>query len=232
MDENLKSFLEYLQEKAGEELAGLVIFGSYSGGYFDKNQSDYDVFVVFKWQTIDLHKEISKKFPRFATHFYGTLEDLQNKINQGGWNTYIALIHTGQVLFKTSHLEDLIAKNRNTPPALKDLPQDQKQHLIDKLRDQVSIAKQKEGFELNKFLYASLLRKLQILHFLRTGEIILKFNELLEKTEDDFMNDNREWLLNLEETVFARRESTLYGRDRYFDTISLPDNAIAEELGL
>lgn len=231
MDEYLKGFLEYLQEKVGEELAGLVIFGSYVAGYFDKNNSDYDVFVVFKSEVPDLKEDIVKKFPRIVTHFYDTVEKLEEKIRFGGWNTYMALIHTGEILFKTSRLEDVTSKFKQ-PIALKELSDQHKRHLVDKLKDQVNIAKVKEGFELNKFLYSSLLRKLQILYFLRNGEIIFKFNELLEKTEDDFMNDNREWLLQLEELVFSRRESTLYGRDKYFDTISLPDNALAEELGV
>jgi predicted nucleotidyltransferase len=230
MDDYLKSFVQYLQNEFGDNLAGVIIFGSYGKPNFDLLKSDYDVFVLFKDEVIDIREEIIRKFPRIVLHVYMNLEHLKNKILTGGWNTYIAFVFTGKVLYITQELEQLKKQISQFKPNIKNLSAKQKTALVEKLKADTKNANDRDGYILNKFLYASLLRKLQILYFLRRNEIILEFNTLIGKFEDKFVSENSEWLRKVEKMVFERNEKLVSTKPKYIRILEEADLAIEKEL--
>jgi hypothetical protein len=232
MDEYLKNFIDYLKENLQDELAGVLIFGSYGKVYFDPIESDYDVFVLFKDKIINIQDELRAKFPKVALHMYTNLEALEQKIMNFGWNTYIALIYTGKILFSTPELENLKSKIAQSKPNITDRSEEAKIAFVEKLKSDTKIALEKENYDLNKFLYSSLLRKLQILFFIRTQKIELEFNDLIKKLKDDFINQNIEWLKEVESTVFARSKITLKDKDTYVNVLQQADSAIQKELNI
>jgi hypothetical protein len=232
MDEYLKNFIDYLKENLQDELAGVLIFGSYGKVYFDPIESDYDVFVLFKDKIINIQDELRAKFPKVALHMYTNLEALEQKIMNFGWNTYIALIYTGKILFSTPELENLKSKIAQSKPNITDRSEEAKIAFVEKLKSDTKIALEKENYDLNKFLYSSLLRKLQILFFIRTQKIELEFNDLIKKLKDDFITQNIEWLKEVESTVFARSKITLKDKDTYVNVLQQADSAIQKELNI
>ena len=230
MDEYLKNFVDYLKDKLGDELAGVLIYGSYVKGYFDPIESDYDVFVLFKNDVIDLRDEIKSKFPKISLQLYMSLSELKEKIINGSWNTYIALAYTGQILYTTPELNKFKSGISKFNPDITKFTPKQKSMLVEKLKADSKVAYEREGYELNKFLYSSLLRKMQILFFIRTEEIELEFNDLIKKLKDDFITQNIEWLSKVEETVFARSKVTLKDKNTYINVLQQVDSAIQKEL--
>jgi hypothetical protein len=232
MDEYLENFINYLKENLKDELAGVLIFGSYGKVYFDPIESDYDVFVLFKDKIINIQDELRAKFPKVALHMYTNLEALEQKIMNFGWNTYIALIYTGKILFSTPELENLKSKIAQSKPNITDRSEEAKIAFVEKLKSDTKIALEKENYDLNKFLYSSLLRKLQILFFIRTQKIELEFNDLIKKLKDDFITQNIEWLKEVESTVFSRSKITLKDKDTYVNVLQQADSAIQKELNI
>lgn len=230
MDVYLKSFIDYLEKKVGNELAGVIIYGSYVKGYFDPHKSDYDVFVLFKKKVIDLQEEIKLKFPKISLQIYVNLEEFKNKILGGGWNTYITFIYTGKILYETEDLVKLKKIIADYRPDFRNLDNNKIIALLEKLKADTRESYKRNHYELNKFLYSSLLRKLQILYYIRNSEIILEFSKLLSLFKDKCILDNLEWLSLIETQVFERREELLIAKESYIAVLEKVDELIQREL--
>lgn len=230
MDDYLKSFIDYLEKKVGNQLAGVIIYGSYVKGYFDPQKSDYDVFVLFKKKVIDLQEEIKLKFPKISLQIYVNLEEFKNKILGGGWNTYITFIYTGKILYETEDLVKLKKIIADYRPDFRNLDNNKIIALLEKLKADTRESYKRNHYELNKFLYSSLLRKFQILYYIRNSEIMLEFSKLLSLFKDKCILDNLEWLSLIETQVFERREELLIAKESYIAVLEKVDELIQKEL--
>lgn len=226
----LQTFLNFLKTQLGEELTGLIVYGSYVRGYFDSKSSDYDVFLLFENELPGLKKLIEEKFPRISLQVYGTIEDLNERISLGGWSTYIVLAHTGKILYQNKNLEKFIYDLKFNNPFHINLLLDNRKRVIENLYNQTTLAEDLDGFELNKFLYSSLIKRFQLLHFIKTGKVELDYSELLSNLKNEYGGKEYGWLKKVETLVMARSNELIVDKKSYLEVLQSLDTLIRKRL--
>lgn len=226
----LDRFSNFLQEKLGDDLVGLIIYGSYVRGYFDPLTSDYDVMVLFKKELPGLKEEIKEKFPKVSLQVYGEIDILKQKIALGSWSTYIVLAYTGKIIYQNPELEKFIQDLKTNNPFNLKLLKDNKKKVMGNLADQTELAATFNGFELNKFLYSSLIKRFQLLHFIKTGEILLNYMELFDTAKEECGGKEYGWLKKVEMLVFARSNELITDKHSYLKVLQSLDKLINKRL--
>lgn len=90
-DSYLENFSNLCKQKFGKNLIGLGIYGSFVWGYFDKEKSDYDVFLVFKDEIKDENEIPKGKLEKISLQYFSTPKQLFELIHEGHWSLYITL---------------------------------------------------------------------------------------------------------------------------------------------
>jgi len=107
----LEKFVEFCKRKFGDNLAAIVVFGSYAQGFFDKKKSDYDIFIIFRDKIPQGKIELKKKFPKVSVSYFLTLDDLMKRAHLGHFTSYITLLTKGSItLYKTKEYKKFLRK--------------------------------------------------------------------------------------------------------------------------
>jgi len=200
-DPYLKKFVDYCKYKFEGNLEAIVIFGSYSLGFFNKKKSDYDVIVIFKNKVPIGKAEINKKFPKVTLHHFLIEKDLFKLIYEGRWSIYITLLKSGKVLYKTKEYNNFLGKLKKIN-FWKDTANLKRLQFKDKT-DKKHLKKVK-GYSAIKVAFASTRKRLQILTHLRKKELRWDFNKNLEINKQFLNKKEIIFLKNLNKKNFSR----------------------------
>jgi len=199
----LKDFVEYCKDKFGGNLEAIVIFGSYSLGFFDEEESDYDTIIIFKNKIPKGKNEINKRFSKVTLHHFITEENLSEIIHEGRWSVYITLLKSVKVLYKTKEYDNFLNKLKkinfwketDNLKRLKFKDRADKEHL-----------KRVKGYKAIKVIYASTRKRLQILTHLRKKKLIWDYNKNLEINNEFFNKEEIIFLRDLRKKNFSRNK--------------------------
>ncbi len=184
----------FILDRYKDNLAGLLVFGSANTGHFIDERSDIDTMIFLKEQNnLDLDEErtflLDKlKSEHFANQYFYTLESIKKYINRRkSFSTYITIVGEGgsRVLYSTSEFEETKKQLRENPPTKEEIKEFLKQ------KDEFELEgyfRDRQGFDLTKALMAHIRRKLQIINYFKTGDLIFDYkvclsNSRLDETE-------------------------------------------------
>ena len=200
-DKYLKNFIKYCKEKFGDNLAAIVIYGSYAWGYFDKKKSDYDVFMIFKDKIPYGEKELRKKFKKVGGFYYLNIDELLKRAHLGHWTSYITLLTSARVLYSTKEYEKFLRKLK-------------KINLLEEIIDiagvelrsinRANILKKTRGYKAVKWALASIRVQLQLFSYLRYKKLIWNIKENLKKNKDILTKEEMVFLEILDKKVRKR----------------------------
>ncbi len=202
IDSYLKKFIVYCKKEFKEELFAVIVYGSYPWGYFDKNESDYDLFVIFNEKVIDKKEEIKRFFPKISLQYYCTKEELLEKGKLGGWAVYITLLKSGKVVYAKKEYKDFlkVLKKINFLEKLLDA-----YALERKSNEEIKVLKGRKGFQAVKWALPSIRKRLQLLFYLRKGKLEWDIKKVIKIK--DFTNVEKSFILDLDKTVRQRKDN-------------------------
>ena len=209
-DKYLQDFINFCKEKYKDNLIAIVIYGSYPWGYFNKEKSDYDVFVIFSDKTPKNKREIEKKFPKITLQYFCTSEELIDKVSRGHWSVYITLLKSARVLYATKEYKKFLKRLK-------------KIDFIEQLIDTVSIEfktgfeikelKKKRGYVALKWALPLLRKRLQLLTYIKRKKAIWNLRKVVRLNKKVLGKDERGFILNLDKRV-RKRENKFSPEDR------------------
>ena len=200
-DVYLKKFVDYCKGKFGKELVGIVIFGSYSLGFFNKRESDYDVIVIFKDKIPKSKTEIKRNFERITLHHFLTEKDLLKKIYEGRWSIYITLLKSSKILYQTKEYNSFLKKLKKLN-FLKETDNLNRFKFKDKI-DKKHL-KEVKGYKAVKLSFASIRKRLQILTYLKKKKLVWDFDKNLIINKQFLNKKEMVFLKNLKEKNYSR----------------------------
>lgn len=201
----LKKFIEYCKEKYKNNLLAIIIYGSYAWGYFDKRKSDYDVFVIFKEKIPKSKKsakiEFSKKFPKITLQYYCTADEIIHKVNKGHWTTYITLLKSGRVLYKTKDYKKFLKslKKIKFMGEILDAAAIEYNSLFE-----IKELQKFRGYEAAKWALPCIRKRLQFLTYIKKKKTIWNLRRIIKMNKKILTKEERKFLLNLDNKVKSR----------------------------
>lgn len=221
LEDNIQAIKGFLLDRYGNNLAGIIIFGSTNTGHFREGESDIDHMIFLKkLGKININEEIkflldSLKQYNFATQYFNTLEGIKDYIKKRkSFSTYMTIVSEdgSRVIYTTPEFERTREYLRKHPLTKKEI------------QEQI---KEKDNFELNgyfekingyiltKALMAHLRRKLQVVNYFKTGELIFDYERCLDNSDID--KEEKESLEKLYHHYQKRETLTLKEIEHYED---------------
>ncbi|MBS3094086.1 nucleotidyltransferase domain-containing protein [Candidatus Pacearchaeota archaeon] len=203
-DDYLKRFIGFCRDEYKEELIAIGIFGSYTLGYFNKNKSDYDVFVIFKNKTPKGEIKIKKKFPKISLHHFCTREELANKIYLGHFTIFITLLTSARMLYFTKEYKKFLKEIKKT---------DFLERLVNtaviqaKTKFELKSLEKIKGYNAAKWALPSIRKRLQFLAYIRKRKLIWNLKRVIRINKDLLNKEERKFILNLGKRVKKRKDS-------------------------
>lgn len=201
LEESLTKIKEFLLDRYKDNLAGILLFGTANTGEFREGKSDIDTMIFVKEQReLNIEEEIkflieALKSNRFATQYFHTLEGIAKYIKErSSFSTYITIVgkDSSRTLYSTSEFEETRKNLGKNPPSKENL----KKYI--ERKDEFELDgyfKDIEDFKLTKALFAHLRRKLQIMNFFKTGELVFDYKRCMSNL--DFSANERKQLDSL-----------------------------------
>jgi hypothetical protein len=190
----LQKFISFCKINYRDNLAAIVVFGSYVCGGFDKTKSDYDLFILFKNKTPRGRSFLRKKFPKCSLIYFNSLDEMKERIRFGHFTSYITLLTEGsRVLYSTREYNIF-------------LNEISKMNLLEETIDvagvewkanyEKNVLKKNVGHKAIKWALPMVRRRLQLLTFIRKRKLIWNLEKItqinksfLTKKEIDFILD-------------------------------------------
>jgi len=222
-----KRIIESSLRKYNENLAAILIFGSYNTGQFVFGISDIDAIILFKRrENIDFENEkyeLGNELEdiRLKILHFKTLKDYEEHIyNKGSWSSWITVIKGSKILYSTHEFEDFKKRLENNPISKERL----KEYIKDKDKFELEgYLKESSGWDLTKGLFSHIRRKLQILNYYKGNELNFDYNTCLINLGDI---NGREKLERLKELYNKRR--VLYKKE--FESYVKLANLLTEKI--
>ncbi|MBU0760397.1 MAG: nucleotidyltransferase domain-containing protein [Nanoarchaeota archaeon] len=215
-----------------DNLAGILIFGSYNTGEFVLGKSDIDLLILLKEdngmkfqkeEDILKHVELTDLKPSIV-HFR-PLEDYKEHIyREGAWSSWITIICGSKVIYSTEDFEKFRTYLEQHPLSSENL----KDYI--KTKDYIELEgyfKRNSGWNLTKAYYSHLRRKLQILNFLEGNTLDFDFTTCLNNL--DCLIENK-LLQKIEKLYKERKEITEQEVKKYYVLAKKLTKQILEKL--
>ena len=212
LEDTLKKIRSFILGRYKGNLVAILVFGTANTGEFREGKSDVDTMIFLKKQS-SLNFEANVRFllkalkeENFATQYFNTLGGIRNYIQErGSWSAYITIISKdgSRVLYLTPEFEATKRWLEEHPIPKQSL----RTYLEGKDRFELDgYFRERRGFDLTKALVGHIRRKLQIMHYFLTGDLIFDYSSCLIKAE--LTEDEREKLESLYESYQKRRTLT------------------------
>ncbi len=203
-DAYLKNFVKFCEEKYKNNLIAITIYGSYAWGYFDKNKSDYDIFVIFKDRTPKGKKEINRKFPKISLQYFCTANDLLIKVKEGHWSIYITLLKSAKILYHTIEYKKFLKelKKINFLEQLMDTAA-----MEYKANFEIGALKKVRGYKAAKWALPCIRKRLQLLTYIRRKKLIWNVRKVAKLNKDILSKEEIYFILDLDKKVKMRQNS-------------------------
>lgn len=207
-DSYLKDFVSYCKNNFNN-LAAIVIYGSYAWGYFDKKKSDYDVFVIFKGKVPRSKTKLMKKFKRMSISYFCSINSLEKRKGLEHWASYITLTNAGKILYKTKDYEKFLEKikkgnflkEKNIPAIKRKIKYER--GTLTKLR----------GFKALKWAFSSIRKRLSLLSYVKNKKLTWRFKGVLFENKDILNKNELDFLKKLERKI-KKRDSEFNQSDK------------------
>ena len=204
----LKDFVSFCKERYGDNLTAIIIYGSYPWGYFDKEKSDYDVFVIFKTKTPKskklAQKEFLRKFPKISLQYFCTIDELLRKVEEGHWSIYITLLKSAKILYYTKEYKKFLKELKKV---------DFIEQLMDtaameyKANFEIETLKKSRGYKAAKWALPSIRKRLQLLTYIRRKKAIWNIKKIVKLNKDVLTKEERNFIIDLNKRVRKRENS-------------------------
>lgn len=208
MAEDIKNEIQeqinsFLKNKYKNNLAAILIFGSYFTGNYDPEESDLDLIILLKNKNpkekdkIEI-KESLKKLNVFVHHLKTIKKCKEDLYEKGSWSSWIVLQKGARVIFSTPEFKDFQKYLKENPI--------KKEKLIEFIKkkddfDLIIDLQNKKNFDATKMLFAHIRRKLQIIHYHRQKIIEPDYNQCLKSNAE--LNKNK-LLIKLGKSYLSR----------------------------
>jgi len=207
-DNYLKSFVDFCKEKYENNLVAITIYGSYSWGYFNRNKSDYDIFVIFKDKTPKdkklAQKEFLKRFPKISLQYFCTADELLRKVKEGHWSIYITLLKSARILYYTKEYKRFLKKLKKV---------DFIEQLMDtvameyKTNFEIETLKKRRAYKAAKWALPSIRKRLQLLTYIRRRKVIWNIKKVVKLNKDILTKEEKNFIIDLDKRVKKRKNS-------------------------
>jgi len=185
LENSLKKIKNFILNRYGDNLAGILIFGSANIGHFREGESDIDTMIFLKKpKGMDLYKETkflinALKSENFHTQYFHTLSSIKKYVKKRtSWSTCITILSKdgSRVLYSTPEFKELKKWLVNTFLSKQDI----KKYLQEKDEFELyGYFENIKGFDLTKALMSHIRRKLQIMNYFKTKEFVFDYNPCL-----------------------------------------------------
>ncbi|OGJ16983.1 hypothetical protein A3K74_01160 [Candidatus Pacearchaeota archaeon RBG_13_33_26] len=202
LDSYLKEFVDFCKKRYGKNLIGIGIYGSYAWGYFDKEKSDYDVFLIFNSKIKDETKMLDNQFKKISVQYFGTAKQLSELIREGHWSLYITLLTSAKMFYYSKEYNFFINKLREIDfiKNLKNIGRIKWKAKFD--REQL---KKGEGYNGAKYALPALRSRLQLLTYIKHKKLIWDLLKIIKLNKDILTLEEQKFLIKLNNSVRKRR---------------------------
>ena len=207
----LKDFVYFCKKRYGKNLEGIEIYGSYIFGYFDKEKSDYDIFLIFNKKMKNEGKFLEKKFPRISIQYFCSEDELFELIKIGHWSLYITLLTSARMLYFNKKYGNFLKKLRRVDfiKNIKNIKRIKWKRQFDKR------VMGGRGGKWVKYSLSALRVRLQFLTYARSRRLVWDLERNINLNKDFLDDSEKEFLLSLNEKVFFRkRKFSLFERKK------------------
>ena len=228
MDGYLKNFLDFCVKQLGKNLEAMTIYGSYGGKNFNKDRSDYDIFIIVKNKKGEkrFRKIVKSKFKKISLQYFATIKELSDKIKEGNWAIFIALVYTGKVIYSNKRFSSFINKTRkNGINARKSLGR----YVGGRNQEEFNIAKKLTGWKFIKWVYASMRKRLYLISYSRFSKSKFNFLADLKSNKDLFSTKEILLLKNLNKKYNNRAHKINSDERRLYLSILKRTNEIIKQ---
>lgn len=202
LDSYLKSFVDFCKQRYGKNLIAIGIYGSYAWGYFDKEKSDYDVFLIFNSKRKDETGFLSKRFKNISINYFCDRNELLKLINEGHWSLYITLLKSAKMLYSSSEYNKFFNELKNTD-FVKNLKNTDRIKFKAKF-DRNQIQKM-EGYPAIKYAFPGLRSRLQLLTYIHYKKLVWDLKKVFRLNKDILSSNEQKFLIQLEKSVRKRK---------------------------
>ncbi len=201
-DSNLKKFIEFCKQRYGKNLIVIGIYGSYALGYFDKDKSDYDVFLFFNSKVRNETKFLDNKFKKISVLQFCSSKELFELIKKGHWAIYITLLTSARMLYYSREYEILIKK-------LKKINFINNLNNFNRIKWKIGFDKRNikkgKGYSGAKYTLPALRSNLQLLTYIKYKKSIWDLKKIVKLNKDILTREEQEFLIQLEKSVKRRK---------------------------
>lgn len=188
-EKTLEKIRNFLLERYKDNLAGVLIFGSANTGHFKHGESDIDTIIFLKEKKdLDFKQEINYllealKSERFATQYFFSLDSVKEYIkNRTSFSTYITIVSKdgSKILYSTPEFEKTkkyLLENPTSKSSIKEYIKEKDKFELE------GYFKELKGFNLTKSLFNHLRRKLQILNYFKTKNLIFDYEKCINNLD-------------------------------------------------
>jgi predicted nucleotidyltransferase len=188
-DKYLSEYIKYCKNKLKDLFLGIIIYGSYVDKNFDTEKSDYDIFVIIKNYKNEklieeFRTETNDRYDKITLQYITTFKKLKEKVDSGGWAVYIALIHTGRVIYSTPKSRIFF---KNIAKKGIDIKKAIERYVSEKNKEELKACKNLDSWYAIKWPYASIRKRLYLISFARFGKSPFDFLKDLNLNKDLFL---------------------------------------------
>ena len=210
-----KRIIDSCLERFDNNLAAILIFGSYNTGQFVEGVSDIDMIILFKEESsFDFEKERYELGNNLAdinpkiVHFR-TINDYEKHIyEEGSWSSWITVIRGSRAIYSTNEFDNFRNRLLNNPipkeKLLKYIKRKDNCELEEKLFIRGNNEKRTE-WQLTKWLFLHIRRKLQILNYYIGNKLEFDYKKCLDNLRNIKGIENENMLKKLGELYGSRR---------------------------
>lgn len=199
----LQKFVDFCKKKYDKNLLAIGIYGSYAWGYFDKQKSDYDIFLIFNSKTRSERGFLMKKFPKIAVHYFCSLDQLSILFKKGHWSPYITFLTSARMLSSRIEYGKFIKKMKkiNFLDYFENTKRIKWKFQFDK-----DVIRKTKGYKCIKYALPTLRVRLQFLTYIKTKKLIWNLSKNINLNKDFLDVDEKRFLLSLDNKVKKREK--------------------------
>lgn len=202
-DSYLRQFIDFCRERYGDNLMAIGIYGSYIWGYFNKDKSDYDIFLVFNNKLKKEGKMLMNKFDKISVQYFCSPEEILQLVKKGHWSVYITFLTSAKMLYFSKNYKKFVGRLKKLDFAanLKDTKRIEWKAGFD-----ADCIRKTKGYNGAKYALPALRSRLQLLTYIKYKKLIWDLSKNVNLNKDFLTEEEGKFLLQLNNSVKQRRK--------------------------
>ncbi len=223
LENNIQTIRDFLLGRYKKNLAAILIFGSANTNHFIQGKSDIDHMIFLKkLGQINIEDEIkflynSLKSENFASQYFNDLKGLRDYIkNRKSFSTYITVVSKdgSRIAYTTPEFEktrEYLRKHPLTKTEIQEQVREKDEFELEGYFKKIS------GYDLTKALMSHLRRKLQIMNYFQTDELVFDYEACLNNA---FVSSQQKEMLERLYHFYKKRENMPKGDIDYYTNLA------------